>query len=979
MHATIPTSASAMAQQQQQLRFASGDHHPHHQFGVDHGQRHRPQHRQQVLPPLPPLPPARGYYHGGYGHGHAGPTASPLPTPFGDDEYPTGLPVPHPHHQHHHVPLPQLPPSPVASMLPVFPPVHPHHHHHHHALPAPLPPPPVRTQQQFHHHHHHYHTFPPPRPAPAPIPAPAPLPRPSTSTLAPSRPSLFCLPCGAHLAEFARKWEATLESHRLLTALLCPPCRKVLHSLPVLPAGLGDDDAVHGGGPDLHRCCEKDLAINPSAYRAAFRYATALKGDAWLVDEEGVGEERQGMGVEMEWTNVFEPTTAAVTTAATTAAVGTGQLKRTDSAFSRGGHSMFSLAGDDTDPMLVDPLRSASPSTAFLARASSELFLTTAADAPLGVVVPPSPGSGNTSWLCAAVTESVANPLAASFADLAAAVAVTAVEESSSGLLAESPLDAGCDTPAAAADAPFAVAHKVYLDCAGTTTPASAPSAPTCDIGSSSLFDSPRAVVIRPFGVGLAVPSLLAPTFAAAEPALPETIEPAVLSRMPEPGVPLAVLAPAPAEPKTKLAAAVRPARRGAGARRTVGHKFPGGIPAAMCRAMTPEPTPVRVLSPEPEAEAMVVDDEPEQVKLTQLIFSPPAGLYFNPEHHQHHQHYQQPQQPQSSVPVKRITLTVPTQHQPVATPARANAYAAPVGERRMPAMKPAAAARQPASRSRSTQRPAKKVKLTLKPVSQLASALAAVDTAPRPPAAAAFIPKPLLPSAASTTLPAPRPTFFERLSGMNVPWCRFCGVTQSPNWRYGPWGKKSLCNKHGCAWAGIAGSKRVRLDLTGFLGEAMEARVFPVIQEYCWPCQRTHSTPDNPLQMCGGCQKSYHRHCSPASATLVESSTTDAAAAANAATATGAGQPAPPAHHAHSTWFCSHACSRQRLDTFYIEDEAPPQPNPLTRVSFPPPERPATRKRKRKEPATAATAAVAVVGPASGRAAPRGAAGAAV
>ncbi|KNE59637.1 hypothetical protein AMAG_18221 [Allomyces macrogynus ATCC 38327] len=80
------------------------------------------------------------------------------------------------------------------------------------------------------------------------------------------------------------------------------------------------------------------------------------------------------------------------------------------------------------------------------------------------------------------------------------------------------------------------------------------------------------------------------------------------------------------------------------------------------------------------------------------------------------------------------------------------------------------------------------------------------------------------------------RPTMYEQLTARGVPWCRFCGVTESPNWRQGPWGKKSLCNKHGCAWSGIAGNKRIRLDLRGYVEETLEDRVIPVVQDctYC-------------------------------------------------------------------------------------------------------------------------------------------------
>ncbi|KAJ3365509.1 hypothetical protein GGF31_008534 [Allomyces arbusculus] len=180
------------------------------------------------------------------------------------------------------------------------------------------------------------------------------------------------------------------------------------------------------------------------------------------------------------------------------------------------------------------------------------------------------------------------------------------------------------------------------------------------------------------------------------------------------------------------------------------------------------------------------------------------------------------------------------------------------------------------------------------------------------------------------------RPTMYEQLTARSVPWCRFCGVTESPNWRQGPWGKKSLCNKHGCAWSGIAGNKRIRLDLRGYVEETLEDRIIPVVQDYCWLCQgKEQRDVAHDLQRCGGCQKAFHATCL---------------------------RTAGPPRAGATRWFCSVSCSLRTVDNLVIEDEAPPTPNPLTQVSFPVGKRPgattgpgsASRKRKRNGGAAA-------------------------
>ncbi|CAO3591592.1 unnamed protein product [Absidia cylindrospora] len=142
-----------------------------------------------------------------------------------------------------------------------------------------------------------------------------------------------------------------------------------------------------------------------------------------------------------------------------------------------------------------------------------------------------------------------------------------------------------------------------------------------------------------------------------------------------------------------------------------------------------------------------------------------------------------------------------------------------------------------------------------------------------------------------TNTLETTDSTLFEQLSYAGIDWCRYCGTTEGVNWRPGPWGKRTLCNKHGCDYKGYGLASRLpRLDLSGYRHELVQDRHRPVIQEFCSICQErggnisrhyhnktfirmddddddsdtdTDSEDDNGLVTCdGGCSRAFHRQC---------------------------------------------------------------------------------------------------------------------
>ncbi|ORE22492.1 hypothetical protein BCV71DRAFT_171660 [Rhizopus microsporus] len=110
---------------------------------------------------------------------------------------------------------------------------------------------------------------------------------------------------------------------------------------------------------------------------------------------------------------------------------------------------------------------------------------------------------------------------------------------------------------------------------------------------------------------------------------------------------------------------------------------------------------------------------------------------------------------------------------------------------------------------------------------------------------------------------PTSYPTIYQKLTKANIDWCRYCGTTEGVNWRPGPWGKRTLCNKHGCDYKGYGfACKLPRLNLTEFTRESIEERDRPVLQLYCTACQRKESWEGNVLVRCEGCPKAYHQKC---------------------------------------------------------------------------------------------------------------------
>ncbi|KAI8888485.1 hypothetical protein K501DRAFT_282785 [Backusella circina FSU 941] len=119
---------------------------------------------------------------------------------------------------------------------------------------------------------------------------------------------------------------------------------------------------------------------------------------------------------------------------------------------------------------------------------------------------------------------------------------------------------------------------------------------------------------------------------------------------------------------------------------------------------------------------------------------------------------------------------------------------------------------------------------------------------------------------------PTAQPTIYQKLTKANIDWCRYCGTTEGVNWRPGPWGKRTLCNKHGCDYKGYGfACKLPRLDLTGFTKESIDDRDRPVLQLYCTICHQKDSWEGNVLIRCEGCPKAYHQKCLPEENELTE------------------------------------------------------------------------------------------------------------
>ncbi|KAG1458489.1 hypothetical protein G6F56_006392 [Rhizopus delemar] len=155
---------------------------------------------------------------------------------------------------------------------------------------------------------------------------------------------------------------------------------------------------------------------------------------------------------------------------------------------------------------------------------------------------------------------------------------------------------------------------------------------------------------------------------------------------------------------------------------------------------------------------------------------------------------------------------------------------------------------------------------------------------------------------------PTTYPTIYQKLTKARIHWCRYCGTTEGVNWRPGPWGKRTLCNKHGCDYKGYGfACKLPRLDLTGFVGESIDQRDRPVLQLFCAGCQCQDSWEGNVLVRCEGCPKAYHQKCCPGELS-------DALVASDQA------------------WFCSESCCENSKGKRIIV-ELPRKRLPLMRV----------------------------------------------
>ncbi|KAF9401546.1 hypothetical protein BGX21_001390 [Mortierella sp. AD011] len=147
--------------------------------------------------------------------------------------------------------------------------------------------------------------------------------------------------------------------------------------------------------------------------------------------------------------------------------------------------------------------------------------------------------------------------------------------------------------------------------------------------------------------------------------------------------------------------------------------------------------------------------------------------------------------------------------------------------------------------------------------VSNVESAVPApVIAAPAAPAPEP-ISTPVAAKASCETKSSKTPTLFQILTKANIDWCRYCGTTEGVNWRPGPWGKRTLCNKHGCDFKGYGfACKLPRLDLTSYAHETVDQRIRPVLQHFCHGCQSQESTPGNVMVRCEGCPKAFHQQC---------------------------------------------------------------------------------------------------------------------
>ncbi|KAG0208509.1 hypothetical protein BGX28_000563 [Mortierella sp. GBA30] len=154
-------------------------------------------------------------------------------------------------------------------------------------------------------------------------------------------------------------------------------------------------------------------------------------------------------------------------------------------------------------------------------------------------------------------------------------------------------------------------------------------------------------------------------------------------------------------------------------------------------------------------------------------------------------------------------------------------------------------------------QPPSKKEQQSFEPHAEMTAA----TKTPAPSSAASRVPA--ISKKTSEARSPKTPTLFQILTKANIDWCRYCGTTEGVNWRPGPWGKRTLCNKHGCDFKGYGfACKLPRLDLTSYAHETVEQRIRPVLQHFCHGCQSQESCPGNVMLRCEGCPKAFHQKC---------------------------------------------------------------------------------------------------------------------
>jgi hypothetical protein len=145
----------------------------------------------------------------------------------------------------------------------------------------------------------------------------------------------------------------------------------------------------------------------------------------------------------------------------------------------------------------------------------------------------------------------------------------------------------------------------------------------------------------------------------------------------------------------------------------------------------------------------------------------------------------------------------------------------------------------------------------------------------------------------------------FEAMTTAGMDWCRYCGTTTGASWRPGPWGQRTLCNKHGSSYH----SKGTpRLDLSKYEKESILDRMKPVLQESCSVCFDENDPVDS-LVCCYGCPKAFHHKCLPTQKSALDS----------------------------SPWFCSTDCPRN-FTRRSIVSASPVKGNPQRALSEPTP-----------------------------------------